>query len=106
MTREGTRGGERALSVLRRVILILFAAAAGWVWIISFRSGLEKYHILFGIIGLAGIAGLVYCMRIVGRHAFRDPGGRYVLISVLPAVAGLALMLVIAFAVRNDVHDN
>ena len=106
MTRERTRGGERALSVLRRVILILFAAAAGWVWIISFRSGLEKYHILFGIIGLAGIAGLLYCARIIRRQDFRGPGSRYILMSVLAAAAGLALMLVIAFAVRNDVHDN
>ncbi len=94
------------LKILRTWILFLFLLSAGWILFIVLWSGENKYSWIFLLLAAVFSAGLISFRGYLRSLLFRLPYRKCVIAGVILAAVGFVGMLLVSFAVRNDVYDN
>ena len=92
--------------ILRRIVSVLFILSLGWMIIAAFLSGAEKYAAAFPILAIAMTTAFVLLHRPICRALQHCSSKKLTIAGLLLAAAGFSLMLVIAFALKNDIRDN
>lgn len=93
-------------TVLRGIVSVLFILSLGWMIVAAFLAGTEKYAAYFPVLAAFMAAALILLRHPIRKALQHFSSRKLTIVGVVLAAAGFALMLVIAFAVKNDIRDN
>jgi len=97
---------DRTTSAFRRIIDCLFIIVFSWICFIVFWSGQRKYSVVFLIITCSLTALFFLIRERIRALIFRLSYKKCIIAGAVLSFLGMAVMLITAFSVKNDVNDN